>query len=87
MEYCQAFLTNKSCISNNFISVEQDGDLISNEKELVKLFNQNYINTVETSSGKKPSSLGDCLNVFQEEVTFQEFSNHQYLVTIQSFKK
>ena len=56
------FLTNKGGISNDFISVEEDGDLTSNEKELVELFNQNYINIVENSSGKKPSSLGDCLN-------------------------
>ena len=48
------FLTSKGCISNDFISVEKDGDLISNEKELVELFNQNYINIVENSSGKKP---------------------------------
>ena len=27
----------KGCISNDFISLEKDGDLISNEKELVKL--------------------------------------------------
>ena len=39
----KSFLTNKCCISNDFISVEKDGDLISNEKELVELFNQNYI--------------------------------------------
>ena len=32
------FLTNKGCISNDFISVDKDGDLISNEKELVKPF-------------------------------------------------
>ena len=47
------FLTNKDGISNDFISVEKDGDLISNEKEIVRLFNQNYINIVENSSGKK----------------------------------
>ena len=33
------FLTNKVCISNDFVSVEKDGALISNEKELVELFN------------------------------------------------
>ena len=44
------FLTNKDCISK---SVEKDGHLISNEKELVKLFNQNYIDIVENSSRKK----------------------------------
>ena len=57
------FLTNKACVSNDFINVEKDGDLLSNNKELEKLFNQNYINVVENSSGKKPSSLGDkCLS-------------------------
>ena len=35
------FLTKKGCISNDFISVENNGVLISNEKELVELFNQN----------------------------------------------
>ena len=29
------FLTNKGCILNDFESVDKDGDLISNEKELV----------------------------------------------------
>ena len=57
------FLTNKGCISDDFISIEKDGELISNEKELVEIFNENYINIVEKSSGKKPSSLGNCLNV------------------------
>ena len=31
------FFTKKECISNDFINVEKDGDLISNEKELVEL--------------------------------------------------
>ena len=45
------FLTNKGCISNDFISIEKDGELIGNEKELVQLFNENYINIVENTSG------------------------------------
>ena len=40
------FLNNKGRISNDFISVEKDGELIRNEKKLVELLNQNYINTV-----------------------------------------
>ena len=83
------FLTNKGCISNDFISVAKDGgDLISNEKELVEIFNQNCINIVENSSGKKPSSLGDCLNASQDELTVKEiisvYSNHP---SIQKIKK
>ena len=82
------FLTNKGRISNDFISVEKDGDLISNEKEIVELFNQNYINIVENSSGKKPSSLGDCLNASQDELTVKEiisvYSNHPSIQKIKS---
>ena len=82
------FLTNKGGISNDFITVEKDGDPISNEKEIVELFNQNYINIVENSSGKKPSSLGDCLNASQDELTVKEiislYSNHPSIQKIKS---
>ena len=43
------FLTDKGCISDDFISIEEDAELISNEKELVEIFNENYINIVEKS--------------------------------------
>ena len=66
------FVTNKGCISNDFISVEKDGNLISNKKELVELFNQKYVNIVEDSSGKKPSSLGDCLNTSQNNLPLKK---------------
>ena len=84
----KAFLTNKGGISNDFITVENDGDLISNEKEIVELFNQNYINIVENSSGKKPSSLGDCLNTSQDKLTVKEitsvYSNYPSIQKIKS---
>ena len=41
-------------------------------KELVELFNQNYIDIVENSSWKKVSSLGDFLNASEEEITVKE---------------
>ena len=52
--FWSTFLTNRGSISDDFISGEKGGDLISNKKELVGLFNQNYINIVENSSGTKP---------------------------------
>ena len=80
------FLTNKGCISNDFISAEKDRGLRSNEKELMELFNQNYINIVENSAGKKPSSLRDCINASQEEITIKEtisvYSNHPSIKNI-----
>ena len=88
MKYCQTFLTNKGCISNDFISVEKDGDLISTEKELLEPFNQNYINIKENSPGKKLSSLGDCLNASQDERTVKQiisvYSIHPSIQKIRS---
>ena len=73
------FWNNKGCISNKFISFEKDGDLISNKKELVELFNRNYINIVENSSGKKPLSIGDCLNTSQDELMLKKL--YQYIAS------
>ena len=53
-----------------FISIKKDGEVISNKKEGVELFNQNFINIMETSSEKKPS-LGDSLNASQDELTIK----------------
>ena len=69
-------------------SVEKDDDLTSNQKKLVELFNQNYINIVENSSEKKPSSLEDYLNDSQDEITVKEiisvYSNHTSIQKIKS---
>ena len=83
------FLTNKGCISNDFISIEKDGELISNEKELVELFNENYINIVENISGAKPSSLVNCPNKSCDEMTVKEiisvYSSHPSIKRIKQF--
>ena len=54
------FLTNKGCMTNDFINIEKDGDILRDEKVFVELFNGNYISIVEISSGNKPSSIGSC---------------------------
>ena len=41
------FLTNKGSMTNDCINIEKDGDIIRDEKVLVELFNENYINIVE----------------------------------------
>ena len=78
------FLTNKAGISNYFISVEKNGDLISNKKEIVERFNQNYINILGNSSEKKPLSLGVCLNASQDELTVTKLYRY---ITFLAFKK
>ena len=54
------FLTNNNCISNDFIGIENDGNLISNEQELAKLCNEHYINK------------GNSSDASQDEITVKE---------------
>ena len=74
------FLTNKGCIKNDCINIEKDGEIVRGEKVLVKVFNENYINIVEISSGNKPSSLGNCQDSAQDDATvdkiLSKYSSH-----------
>ena len=63
------FLTNKGCMTNDCINIEKDGDIVRDDKVLVELFNENYINIVEISSENKPSSLGNCEDSAQDDAT------------------
>ena len=47
-------MTNKGVVlSNTIIIIEKDGNLVSDEKDLVNFFNNHYINIVENTIGKK----------------------------------
>ena len=74
------FLTNKGCMTNDIISIEKYGDIVRDEKVLVERFNENYINIVEISSGKKTSSLGNCEDSAQDDVNvdkiISQYSSH-----------
>ena len=45
-------MTNKGVMSSNTIIIEKDGNLVSDEKDLVNFFNNHYINIVENTIGK-----------------------------------
>ena len=51
------FLTNKGCIDGNKISIVNGDEIISDEKELVKTFNEHYANIVKRSCGVKSQNL------------------------------
>ena len=74
------FLTKNSCISNDFLGIENERNLICNEQELMELFNEQCINIVEKSPGKIPLSLGNSSDASQDEMTVKEiisvYSNH-----------
>ena len=76
----QPFWTNNGCISNDFIGIENEGNLIYKEQELVELLNEHYISIVEKSFGKKPFSVWNSSHASQDEITIKEIisvhSNH-----------
>ena len=51
------FLTNKGCLDDSDIMLRGDNKVITNDKRLVKLFNEHYINIVERSSELKPEKI------------------------------
>ena len=51
------FLTNKGCLENNGIILLDGEKMITNDRILVKHFNERYINIVECSSGFKPPKI------------------------------
>ena len=73
-------LTNNGCISNDFIGMENESNLIFHKQEFMELFNKHYINIVEKSSGKKPLSLGNSPDASQDKMTVKEiisvYSDH-----------
>ena len=51
------FLTNKGHLENAETMLIQDKKIISNEIELVKVFNKHYINIIEKSGGQNPTNI------------------------------
>ena len=69
------FLTNKGCLGNNDIILRDGEEVIANDKILAKHFNEHYVNTVESSSGFKPSKMSfsaeSRINHFQKSIANQ----------------
>ena len=51
------FLTNKDCLEKSDIMLRDDEKMITDEKKLVQLFNDHYINIVERSCSFKPGKV------------------------------
>ena len=55
------YLTNKGALCSNDITLLENNNLISDERELADIFNDYYINIVEYTSGKVPTNIADNL--------------------------
>ena len=56
------FISNKNFDSDDHISINDKDKIVDNEVKLVELFNSCFINAVENTTGKTPTSLGDSSN-------------------------
>ena len=80
------FFTNKGIMSNENIVIEEDGILLNDTKTITEIFNNHYINIVEKSSGKPPSSIGNPNCPSNDRKTVKEiinaFKNHPSIIAI-----
>ena len=60
------FFTNTGIITNDSITLEENRVLKNDPKETTEVFNNYYINIVETISGKRPSSFGNPISHCQD---------------------
>ena len=82
------FLTNKGVFSEDHINIRLENDVINDEKQLVELFNDHYINIVQKTANKKISSLGDSSNPELDEITVAEiiekYKSHPSVLAIKN---
>ena len=57
-KFIKQFLTNKGFVGNKDITLIHKNKVITDEKQLTKLFTSHYINIVEKSIGTKPKTFG-----------------------------
>ena len=80
------FLTNKGVFTEPQISINVNNEIINDEKNLVELFNEHYINIVHKTSGKKSTCLGNSSNCDLDKVTvgeiIEKYKNHPSILAI-----
>ena len=79
-------LTNKGIISANSIALEENGTLVNDEKILVEIFNNYYVNIVEHTTGVAPLVLGDPSNPEMDNSSVRTiidvYKNHPIILKI-----
>ena len=85
-KFIKPFLQNKSCHAQNDIMLIQNDEIITEEKDLVEIFNKHYINIVEKSSGIKPVNVAMMHNICDNDtainVIIEAYKNHPSVTKI-----
>ena len=80
------YLTEKGALSNSDITLKENDTLVSNEEELVEIFNDFYIKIIEHSCGFPSSDITDRLDTLNNneviDSIIHEYKNHPSIVKI-----
>ena len=80
------FLTNKGCLKKSDVMLRDDEKMITDEKRLVQLFNDHYINIEELPCGFKPEKVefgfGSCYKNVVLSSILDKYRNHASIVKI-----
>ena len=82
------FLSNKGHLENVDIMLNHNNKIICNDHELVKIFNEHYINIIEKSCGKKPTNITEEYSFDNDkkaiEIICNSYKNHPRILKIRS---
>ena len=85
-KFIKPFLKNRNCYTQNNITLIQNGEIITEEKNLVETFNNHYINIVERSSGIKPVDVAMMHNMCDNDtainVIIEAYKDHPSVTKI-----
>ena len=76
------FLTDKNSITNQAIMLNQQASIVTDEKEIATIFNEHYINIVETTTGIKPLALNEKEVDTQIFQILKKYENHPSILEI-----
>ena len=83
------FLSNKGGLAENDIMLVTDEKIVTNELELSEIFNNHYVNIVEKTNGRKPTSLADTIGSDDDRDIVQEivekYKDHPSIVAIEHY--
>ena len=84
----ETYATHVIRIENEEIMLTEKDETVIEEKELVRIFNDRYINVVERSCGSKPTNVSkeqeieDNKKAVEVEVIYKSFANHESIKAI-----
>ena len=73
------YLTNKGALINNDVALIEDGKLITNENEIVEIFNEYFVNIVKSATGIAPKNIIDNIknDISNSEVVYKIIENYK----------